>query len=756
MNELMEIGKAEEGNKEAKGLSLLSVSESLEKPKSLAVTDLGRAFAHTLVQAPIEGVAQLIDGKAGGAAAKAVHFLDAPEQAEFLSSNWIAQQTGNALGAIIPVLAIHKGINYGFTRNYSAKAALAMTENVSALTTRQALGATGLKMAEAGLTGAIYSGVFTPAHSQEGDFWLARGRHAVVGASTFATLAGTGVGLKALSERASGKLPGVSRALGNEVVTGLISGVPAGLVAANGDSLLAGKGLAKLEDQVKSVATMSLMSGGFAFGKRALAERTPAERVTESTGKFKEAGLDVDGRPLAESQRANVTKNLPEYSEGEMGRGRSQTLRDMSEIKALEEGKSVLDAFRNSGLSISQKYRVLESLTEVREHFVNQRVNGKIEADQQGNWIHTQGEFGKVLSSARANGLSRFQTEDALLGSMFSDAVKTKANIHTHHMDGALAANHVLSKHLGAGFDRGRLDGVIHAVREHQIGPPKFMAEVLYANKIKGALGFKLNDQQQADLASLVKKMSDPLNQETVRLPDGSTALKLTPGEQALLKLSGANEWYVPKEGNAWNASSRALIDGDTIDNYGTPGGVAKITGLGGAESDVYFQTLRLDSGRGVADRTANIGSARASGQDAASLLTPKGKELSQLGMAQTEAAIDAAKTRVGEWLVREKGVAPGEEVPFLQRDLKYPSRAKDVDSQWWNIHRTAADKRTAEQQALYDRHRFDGLSPKEVSDFLQSKEIRDRVVADLRAAQRLDGQKPADYQPSTGRKPKN
>lgn len=760
MNEVLEVGNNPESKNEGNGLSLLSVSDNLtNKSQSSAVADFGRAFAHTLVQAPIEGVAQLIDGKVDGAASKAVHFLDAPEQAQFMSSNWLAQQTGNALGAILPVLAVHKGVNFGLTRNYSAKAALAMTENVSALTTRQAFGAGGLKMAEAGITGAIYSGVFTPTHKAEADdFAGARIRHTLVGATTFATLAGTGFGMKAASEALASKTPAVARVLGNEVFAGVVSGVPAGLVSANGESLLAGRGFAKFEDQVKSVGTFSLMGGGFAYGKGRLAERVPGERTTESTGKFKEAGLDVDGRSIAESQRANVTRNLPEYSEGEMGRGRSQTLKDLSEIKALQEGKSVLDQFRNSGLSISQKYRVLSSLTEVREHFVNQRTNGRIDPDQQGNWIHTQGEFGKVMSSAKENGLTRFQTEDALLGSMFADAVKAKANFHTHHMDGALAADHVLSKHFGAGFDRTRLDGVVHAIREHQVGPPAFMANVMYAGKIKAALGFKLTPEQEVDLGTLTKKISDPLRSETVQLPDGSTALKLTAGEKALLKLTGVNEWYVPKEGNAWNPSSRAIIDGDTIDNYSTPGGVGKIASLGGAETDVYFKNVRLDSGRGVVDRSSNIGSARASNQDAASLLTPKGKELAGQGLAQTEAAIQAAKERVADWLVTEKKVDPAKEtVPFLNGDLKYPSRSTPaLENEWWNIHRTPADKRTVEQQALYDRHRFDGLTPKEQADFLQSKEIRERVVADLRAAQRLDGQQPRDYQPSTGRKPKN
>lgn len=729
----------------------LNALVSPDKSSSLAA-DFGRSFAHSLVQSPLEGVAQLIDGKANGDTQKAVHFINAPEQAKFGTSSWVAQQAGSGLGAILPVLLVHKGVSGALSANYEAKAGLAMSEHMGALTSKQALAAGALKMTEAGLTGAVYSGVLTPAKDND-HFWQQRLHNSAVGGLTFASLSGAGLGLKNLSERTAQSMPTLSRFMKNEIAAGALSGLPAGLVAANADSLLSGKGLATTEQNLQSALTFSLTGAGFAYGKAWMGEARPQERTTAAPEQFAKAGVDVDGRPIHKSQRAEVSAKWTEYSPEEMGRARAQTLRDLSEIKALEPGKSVLTQFKDSGLSISQKYRVLNSLAEVREHFVNQRVNGNIEPDQQGNWIHTQGEFGRVIDASKAGKLTPIQAEDALLSSMFADAVKSKANFFTHHMDGALAADHVLSKEFGAGFGRERLNGIVNAVKEHQIGPPEFMSN-LYANRIRGALGNNMTSELESSLASLQRKIADPFNpsNKVVRTADGGTTLNLSPQERQLLQITGVSEWYVPEKTNAWNKSSRAVIDGDTMDNYYTPGGIGKITGLGGPESDKWFMTRQIDGGAGTTERATNIGSARNSAVDAGKLLTPESKNLAQSGQAQTELAIHNAKEKVAAWLKTEKGVDPAkQEVPFFNADLKYPQFG-EADAQWWNIHRMAADKRSADQQAFYDKHRFDGLNQAEQNSFMLAKDIRNQVADNLRAAQRLDGLQPKQYQPSTKR----
>ena len=734
---------------ELNGLSL-SALLSPETAKPSLVGEFGQSFAYQLVQAPVDAVAQMVDGKANGSTREALHFIDAPAAAQFGTADWVAQQSGQALGAILPVLAIHSGVSTALESNYSVKASLAMSENLSVLTSKQQIVSVGSKIAESGLTGVVYSGVFTPTGTEEQNLWQAKLKNAAVGGMTFATLSGSTFGLKSLGESSFASRPALSNLLSSDLATGVISGVPAGLVSANAHSLLSGKGFASVGDQVQSVIGFSTIGGAMGLANSALAEVRPAAHSSEAGAQFKAAGIDVDGRQLADSARASVTAKLPDYSKGELARGGAQTLAELSQIKALEPGKNVLDQFRDSDLSISQKYRVLNSLTQVREHFVNQQVNGKIEADQQGNWVHTQGEFGRVIDAATREKLTPAQTEDALLASMYSDAVKSKANFFTHHMDGALAADHVLSNQFGAGFERGRLDGIVYSIREHQIGPPEFMSN-LYANRIRAALQFKLSPEQETSLASLQSKMADPLNPsvEKTTAPDGSKILKLSDTEHSLLRLSGAQEWYVPDSTQVHNPVSRAVIVGDSVDNYSTPGGIGKIAGLGGPESDKWFMNRRIDNDSAAAERSTNIGSARMSGVDASKLLTPNTSDLASMGQARTEQAIAGTKLNIANWLRTEKGIDPEkQQVPFFNSDLKYPQFG-EADAEWWNIHRTPADKRSVEQQNFYDAHRFDGLSPTEVNDFLLAKEIRDRVANDLRAAQRVDGDQPPQYLPA-------
>ena len=735
----------------------VNCADLLETPKQDSLlADFGRSLAHS-AQSPLEGVAQLIDKKADGDLRKAVHFVDAPVKADAGTTRWVAQQAGAAVGgisALLPLLAINKGVNSVMSRNFSMRAGLAMSENMGVLTAEQALKSGGVKVAEGALTGALFAGAFAPVDvkTKDEDFWSAKAHNVGVGAFTIGTFNALGLASKSIADRTATSMPMLSNAFKSEVSVGVGTGIVAGGLTTQFDSLLAGRGLASANQTAEGAASFALMGGGFAWAKGKFAEGKSVQRTSEPGENFKSAGLDVDGRLLAESKRGDVAAKLPDYSQGDMTRARAQTLKELSEIKALEPGKSVLDQFRDSNLSISQKYRVLSSLAEVREHFVKQQVNGKLDADQKGNWIHTQGEFGRVIDAAQASKLSPRHTEDALLASMFADAVKSKSNFFTHHMEGALAADHSLQKQFGAGFNRERLDGVVHAVREHQIGPPEFMAG-LYETRIKGALNWSLNEQQTQALSSLKQKMADPLNPavEKVKMPDGATVLKLTADERALLRMTGAQEWYVPQSGNRWNNSSRSVIDGDSMDNYYTPGGMGKITSLGGPETDVYFITQRLDNTTRAAGRETNVGSARKSGLDAYKVISENSKPLADRGLALTEQAIDKAKADLSRSLAKQgKDPAKGE-VPFFNSDLQYPKfETKQLETDWWATHRIPADKRTPEQKTFYEAHRYDGLNAQQIQDFKLAAQMREQVVDSLRAAQRTDGKQPPEYKPAT------
>ncbi|MBY0549369.1 MAG: hypothetical protein K2W95_18985 [Candidatus Obscuribacterales bacterium] len=544
------------GDRAGINLLALTISDKLSSDANSFVGNFCQAFTYTLVQAPVEGVAQLLDGEANGKTKQTVHFMDAPEAAPFGSADWVAQQSGSALGAVVPVLLIHKGVSTATQRSYSLRAAIAMGDHLPALTARQALTAGGAKLAESALIGSIYSGFFTPARVDEKDFWSARARSGASGGMAFASLTGFGLALK---------LPAVQSvlptALRSEVAAGILSGFPAGLVAVNAESILDGHGLAPAEQQLQSALTFAITAGGTAHGKSVIAELAPAKRITASTGQFKSIGMDVDGRPIAKGHRAKVTANWKESSPAELLRARSQTLTNLARIEALEPGKTVLDQFKNSGLSISSKYRVLSSLGELRDYLAKHPEN---QADTPLEQNRLGKEQGRVMDAARVGNLSAIETEDALHCSMFTEAGKTGDVFFTpRQRDAALLADHVLSKELGAEFTRTRLDGIVHAIREQQPGPPEFMA-ALYGHRLRGAI--KTNSQETA-LRSLIGKMADPLNPATEKTftPDGGTALKLTAQERALLQTTGNNHWEVPDEANPWNRSSRAVFDGTSM-----------------------------------------------------------------------------------------------------------------------------------------------------------------------------------------------
>ncbi len=187
-----------------------------------------------------------------------------------------------------------------------------------------------------------------------------------------------------------------------------------------------------------------------------------------------------------------LEKDWPRVDPKNVEAVRAQVRTELSQVKGAN-GDSVLQRLEKSGLSPEQQARVLDSLGEVREHYARTFAT---DVDQPVNWIHTQGELGRVIDSAKAAGLTPQQTEDALLASMFSDSLKTKANFTTHHMDGELAAEHILKNKLGGEFTQERLDGILHAIREHQIAPPEFMA-MIYGGAIRRGVGRPLTEEEK-------------------------------------------------------------------------------------------------------------------------------------------------------------------------------------------------------------------------------------------------------------------
>lgn len=496
--------------------------------------------------------------------------------------------------------------------------------------------------------------------------------------------------------------------------------------------------------------------------------KAPNDRETRRAG-F-ERNVNERGQVL--DSKGNILENeWPRVKEQNVEAVRTQVRAELAQVKA-SSGESVLSKLEKSGLSAEQQQRVLDSLGEVREHYARTFAS---DIDQPVNWIHTQGELGRVIDSARAAGLTPQQTEDALLASMFSDSIKTKANFTTHHVDGELAAEHILRNKLGGEFTQERLDGILHAIREHQIAPPAFMA-MIYGGAIRRSFGRALTDEENGVLSSLLKKMSEPFKSATVDGPGGGKVLALSDAERAMLKRTGAEEWYVPSEGTPWYKMSRALIDGDGIDNYATPGGLSKIIQIRGPETGPFFKdgNFRFENPERAPGAPPNSSqeSWRDSFTDFANVASPDGLKIARAAAFDAEESALKAQARVDTWLRERLGIPANQELPVIpgwtgkpQLDaagkpligpngrivvkpdnLKYP----DYEQRWWDIHMKPAGARTPEEKAFYEDpvNRYRGLSEQQIREFKLAQEIRDRYAAELRKEQRVAGDAAPDYRP--------
>ncbi|HEY9715218.1 MAG TPA: hypothetical protein V6C72_17235, partial [Chroococcales cyanobacterium] len=175
-------------------------SQSGHKSVLDAGVDLLRSCAYNAVQAPLEGVSQLVDAAAGTHLAKDVQFMSAPDAAKFGTLDWAAQQIGGAIGMAAPILLTHKSLAAGAD-------ALKLDQAVDLAAERMPALRFAAPIAQGAATGAIYGGILQP--SQDGQPLLTqRLENAAISGVTFGTLAGTAMGLRELGS--NGELQGTT------------------------------------------------------------------------------------------------------------------------------------------------------------------------------------------------------------------------------------------------------------------------------------------------------------------------------------------------------------------------------------------------------------------------------------------------------------------------------------------------------------------------------------------------------------------
>ncbi len=343
---------------------------------------------------------------------------------------------------------------------------------------------------------------------------------------------------------------------------------------------------------------------------------------------------------------------------------------------------------RSDKLDAAQKERVLNALAEVNDAYY--RIEAAVPADsdakgyQDVNWKHTRGEVDQVLDSAGRMGLSPVETENALLASIFSDSVKfgkgdphNNPNFLVHNIDGAKAAAEVLPRYfdLSVPGNLERIEAITHAVREHQIGPPEFMSDMTRL-ALEGRLGKKpgvpLPAEQQALVDSIVQKIAKPMESKLVTDAKGASRIAFTDAERGLLEQIGIKDWFVPDARNSWYRTSQAVINGDSLINYATPDGWAKIAAIRGPGKEPWFQDKTvLDS----------LESTQKSYNDAYQVLSEEAKPLADAGLQRTRGAIDRVKGEMELWFTgletQEFKIprTPEGKIPFWNAPLKYATK---------------------------------------------------------------------------------
>ncbi len=251
--------------------------------------------AYAAVQEPVTGLSQAIDHIAGTKLEQNLTFMSKPEGANG-TGDWIAQQLGGAAGMLLPFMLVRGGVKGVMGESTQTAATL------------------GMSLKEAGMTGFAYQALLKPTEGNpDNNFWVTRGLSGVSGAATFMTLTASAYGLGKLSEVAQSRGSfGLVPLMRNPILAGIASGLPAGVVSAEGSSLVNNHKFASGSEIGQSIAGMALIGGVFGANEVVKAKYTDGQSIPKFvTGKIKDSWTaSSDGARLAGGDAEGQSLNL--------------------------------------------------------------------------------------------------------------------------------------------------------------------------------------------------------------------------------------------------------------------------------------------------------------------------------------------------------------------------------------------------------------------------------------------------------------
>ena len=331
------------------------------------------------------------------------------------------------------------------------------------------------------------------------------------------------------------------------------------------------------------------------------------------------------------------------------------TRQDLEEVPVLDASHNeVLNARhkleRDQFLRSSDKELIWSCLTLVRLNFQHLDSSASVTKSSsyqwEMNWKHTRAEVNQVYEAARLLNLDPEETRDAIIASIFSDAVKNRSNFLIHNIHGAQAAASALSQLLRVDDGPGKrsITRIVRAIKEHQVAPPQFMAQVISAQlcRLKGVNPKKLVDWEAAWMAAddqdqfvpIIKSICDKVSRpfELENLTEDRTRINFSENEHELLNGVEIHDWFVPHPESEGSKISHVVIAGDHCINYNHPEGFAKIAMLRGPNTDPLFHDDTIYT---------SLASAVASFSDSYKILRPEIQPMAIAGLRRTKTAVE-------------------------------------------------------------------------------------------------------------------
>ncbi len=279
--------------------------------------------AYESLQAPIKGVAQIVDQGAATKLAQSVTFMDAPVAAEFNSAAWYGQQFGSA-GKLVPFIAA-----YAVTHKAFGAAGLRAEIKAGAEGASRLFGKNSLLVAETAVAGFGTEAIFKPLQPKFGqttdlqlsnsEFLTSRFKNGAVGAITFASLTTGTLGLRQLGLAAENPL--VGKLLTNNAFGAAVAGIPTGLISAETHARIIEGRSATNQERVEAAYSMFLVGGALgglmpaAKGDVIKSESTKGEvaksesfRDSNISAKSSETAASV--RPAFEAIRESIQQKI--------------------------------------------------------------------------------------------------------------------------------------------------------------------------------------------------------------------------------------------------------------------------------------------------------------------------------------------------------------------------------------------------------------------------------------------------------------